>query len=194
MLSATQIPVPAQTRPREWDDALIPRVAAGEVAAWRTFHRHHFPIVTRFLRKLGVGQPDIEDACQEVFMQVHRYLPRFRGEALIKTWLYRLCITEARSVRRRRWIAKTLVCLTGQATVEVAVPAAGRTDGAVQGLVLQALDQMNERERVAFVLFEMEGLPGKEVAEITGSSLPSVWRQVFQARETLKRALGVEAQ
>ena len=90
-----------------WDDALVPRVAAGEDTAWRAFHRHYYPIAAAFLRKLGVHEADMEDACQEVFLRTHRYLPSFRGEAQIKTWFYRLCATEATRVRRRNGMARS---------------------------------------------------------------------------------------
>src|SRR4051794_23893624 len=100
-----QIQIAGHTPQRGWDDAHIPRVAAGEQEAWRAFHTHYSPIAGAFLRKLGVRAPEIDDAVQEVFLQVYRYLPGFRGDALVRTWLFRLCITEARRVRRRRWAA-----------------------------------------------------------------------------------------
>jgi RNA polymerase sigma-70 factor, ECF subfamily len=180
----------AGAAPPGWHDALIPRVAAGERQAWRAFHRHHFPIALAFLRKLGVRSPDLEDACQEVFLQVHRYLPRFRGDALIKTWLYRLCITEARKVRRRRWVGRSLARGLSQELPERSVPAATHSDATVQSIVRGALEQVGAGERLAFVLFEMEGRSGKEIADITGSSLQSVWRRVFQARHVVRLALG----
>jgi len=188
--TSTSVRDTAGATPAGWHDALIPRVAAGERDAWRAFHRHHFPIAFAFLRKLGVRSPDIEDACQEVFLQVHRYLPRFRGDALIKTWLYRICISEARKVRRRRWVGRTLVHWLSQELLERSVPAATHSEAKVQSIVLGALEQVGDAERLAFVLFEMEGLSGKEIADITGSSLQSVWRRVFQARHVVRLALG----
>src|ERR1022692_4842280 len=151
-------------RPRVWDDALVPRCVAGEDDAWRIFHHHHHPIAVAFLRKLGVREPELEDACQEVFLQAHRYLPKFRGEAEVKTWFYRLCVTEARRVRRRGRLTKTLLGWFQQNPIDVTVPAATRSDGAVLALMGKALDTMNEGERLVFVLFEMEGVAGKDVA------------------------------
>lgn len=179
-------------RASDWDDAFLPRVLAGDRHASRAFHEHYYPVAAAFLGKLGVQTPDVEDACQEVFLQVHRYLPRFRGEAMVKTWLYRLCITEARKVRRRRRIAGALCRIFKRDPLEATAPAATCTDHTLQAMVVQALDEMSESERLAFVLFEMEGLSGKEVAEITGATLPSVWRRVFEARQILKQALGIE--
>ena len=51
--------------------------------------------------RLGVPASHLEDACQEVFVDVFRYLPRFRREADFRTWLYRICLSRARVTRRR---------------------------------------------------------------------------------------------
>ena len=91
----------AVAAPRPAQSALVSRCVSGDAEAWRTLHRSYHPIAAAFLRKMGVKDRDLEDACQEVFVQMFRYLPSFRGQAELKTWLYRLCATEAGNVRRR---------------------------------------------------------------------------------------------
>jgi RNA polymerase sigma-70 factor (ECF subfamily) len=172
-----------------WDDALVPRVAAGEDAAWRAFHRHYYPIAAAFLRKLGVHEADMEDACQEVFLRTHRYLPSFRGEAQIKTWFYRLCATEATRVRRRNGVARSLFAALARHETDAVVPAATRSDDSVLALVSQALGEMKDWERLVFVLYEMEGLAGKEIAEIAACPTATVWRRLHDARRTFRRVL-----
>src|SRR5687767_9230314 len=82
------------------------RCVEGDRSAWPQLHRQYYPIAAAFLRKLGVDERDLEDACQEVFLQMFRYVASFRGDADPKTWLYRLCVTQARSVRRRARLAR----------------------------------------------------------------------------------------
>jgi RNA polymerase sigma-70 factor (ECF subfamily) len=176
-------------RPRGWDDDLVPRCVAGDAGAWRAFHRHHHPIAIAFLRKLGVREHELDDACQEVFLQVHRYLPQFRGEAEVKTWFYRLCVTEARRTRTRGRLAKALRGWFHAHPPDAAVPAATRTDAALLSLVGKALDAMNDGERLVFVLFEMEGLPGKEAAAIAGCPEATLWRRLHEARGVFRRTL-----
>ena len=53
-----------------------------------------------------------------------------------------------------------------------------------------ALDQMTERERLVFVLYEFEGLPGKQIAEIANCPEATVWRRLHYARSTFRKALG----
>jgi len=164
---------------------------AGDASAWRAFHRTYYPIAAAFLRKLGARPGEIEDACQEVFLQAHRYLPSFRGEAEVKTWLYRLCVTEARRLRRRGRLGQLVRSwlTTGSTEAQVAPPAT-RSDDTILALVQRALDAMNEGERLVFVLFEMEGLPGKDVAAIAACTEATLWRRLHQARKTFRAVLG----
>ena len=81
--------------------SLVGRCVSGEADAWRALHGRYHPIVAAYLRRLGVREGELEDACQEVFLQTFRYLPAFRGDAQLPTWLYRLCVTEARKARQR---------------------------------------------------------------------------------------------
>src|SRR5512141_1948755 len=72
---------------------------------------------------MGVPPVDLDDACQEVFVQVFRYLPRFEQRADFRTWLYRVCLSQARRAQRRRRVRETLDWLLrrdptlGQATL-----------------------------------------------------------------------------
>lgn len=190
---------PDAAAPERWasrraeDAALIRRTLAGDGTAARALHRHYYPIAASFLRKLGARPSDIEDTCQEVFLQFFRYLRSFRGQAELKTWLYRLCVTEARRARRRRRIGAALASVLRWEPRELAVPAAQRSERTIQTLVERALDRMGPAHRLVFVLFEMEGLPGKEVAELARCPEASMWRRLHEARRVLRETLGMES-
>src|SRR5262245_35497646 len=63
------------------DSRLLDDCIEGNALAWRQLHRQYYPVAAAFLRKLGVRERDLDDASQEVFLQLFRYLPRFRREA-----------------------------------------------------------------------------------------------------------------
>jgi RNA polymerase sigma-70 factor (ECF subfamily) len=143
------------------------------------------------LRKLGVREGELDDATQEVFLQVHRYLPRFRGESELTTWLYRLCVTQARQLRRRLRLSEALRAFLSVAPVESLVSTQAFSEGAALARVQGALARLPESERSVFVLYEMEGVPGKQIAEILGCPEATVWRRLHYARKTFCAALGV---
>ncbi|HYO93968.1 MAG TPA: RNA polymerase sigma factor [Polyangiaceae bacterium] len=168
---------------------LLLECARGSGSAWRSLHRHYYPVTVAFLRKFGVHELEVEDAAQDVFLQIHRYLPRFRGSSELKTWLYRLCITQARAARRRRRISETLARWLPMFPEDAVVHGSDLCEATARRRVAAALDRLSEPERCALVLYEMEGLPGKEVAEILKCKEATLWRRLHYARKRFSDAI-----
>jgi RNA polymerase sigma-70 factor (ECF subfamily) len=172
---------------------LIHRSLEGDPGASRELHRGLAPIATAFLRKLGVRDDEIEDARQDVFLQFFRYLASFRGEADLKTWLFRLCVTEARRARQRRKVSGALATLLRRQPANDAVPPASHSDATLQRLIKEALDRMEPDQRQAFISFELDGLTGKEVAKkIGGLSVPATLRRRYEAQRVVQEILGID--
>src|SRR5688572_495395 len=89
-------------------DELLSRCIGGDEAAWNRLYAAHQDAARGFLHRLGVRGAQLDDACQEVFLEAFRYLPEFRRECSFRTWLYRLCATQARKVRARQRVAEVL--------------------------------------------------------------------------------------
>lgn len=172
------------------DSRLLDDCIEGSAMAWRQLHRRYYPVAGAFLRKLGVRERDLDDAAQEVFLQLFRYLPRFRRESELSTWLYRLCITQARHLRRRARVTEMLtqVLAFGKSSDIMSSPAL--PDDVVRRRIESALSTLSEGERTVFVLYEMEGVAGKEIAEIVACPEATVWRRLHYARRTFRAALG----
>jgi RNA polymerase sigma-70 factor (ECF subfamily) len=177
---------------RVTDDPLVERCAAGDLLAWQELHRQYYSVVRAFLRRLGVQERDVEDACQEVFVRLHRSLGSFRGESELKTWLYRVCVTEAGRLRRRlrAWEAARSVAAQDAEEPSVAGPELG--DLMLRQRVEAALGRMSAGDRAAFVLYELEGLSGKEIAAVLGCPVATVWRRLHYARRAFGEEFGVE--
>jgi RNA polymerase sigma-70 factor (ECF subfamily) len=173
----------------EPDWLLVSRCVAGERAAWRDLHRSYYPIAAAFLRKLGVKDAELDDACQEVFVTLFRYLPSFRGEAELKTWLYRLCATESGKVRRRSrgWTRLVGMLASDQTAEPVTLPEWSQS--LAMQKVEQALGKLKPDERLVFVLFEMEGVGGEQIAAIAGCPVATVWRRLHYARRAFSAAI-----
>jgi RNA polymerase sigma-70 factor (ECF subfamily) len=174
------------------DAELIHRSVRGDEGAARDLHRAYAPIATAFLRKLGTRADEIDDARQEVFLQFFRYLAGFRAEAALKTWLFRLCVSEARRTRRRRNSGIVLGDRLRSHPVNDVVLPASRSEETIQELVERALNRMPADQRQAFILFELDGLTGKEVAKLGGRSLPSTLRRRYEAQRVIQEMLGIE--
>lgn len=174
-------------RPRE--RALVEQCVDGDDGAWRLLCRHHYPRVAATLRKLGVPDSDVEDAAQEVFIEVFRYLPSFRGDAELATWLYRLCISRAHHVRKRTRTRERLRRFLTFAPTQVAPEPPGLGEAQARRKIERALAVLSEKQRDVFVLYELENVPGKQIAEILSCPEATVWRRLHDARQSFLSAM-----
>ena len=169
---------------------LLDRCVSGEEAAWRELYVAYQPMLIRFLRRLGLTPADAVDGAQEVFLQVHRYLGRFEGRSDLKTWLYKLCISRAARHHRRRRVQAALSALFRRVS-EPPSFSEGMHESEAQVLVAAAITGLRPLHRSVFVLFEIEGLSGDEVAHVVGCPVATVWRRLHNARKELAAALRV---
>ena len=169
---------------------LFDRCATGEGQAWRDLHRTYYPTACRFLAHMGVGAADLEDACQEVFLQVFRYLARFQHRAEFQTWLYKLCLSQAGRLRRRRKLQQSLGWLLGrERSIRGASAGHDFSEAMAAERVRQTLDKMKPIHREVFVLFELEGVDGDEIARVLGCPAATVRRRLHYARKEFEELL-----
>ncbi len=143
----------------------------------------------RALLHLGVREADVEDVCQEVFVVVHRKLGDFEGRSSVRTWLYGICVRVAKDHRQRAHRRYEEPC---------AAPPGGSC-APTQEVTLQrsralrafenALDQLDDAKREVFVLFEIEGLSMKEVAEALDCPLQTAYSRLHAARDVILGAM-----
>lgn len=151
-------------------------------------YRAHAPLVARWAARLGGSQVDVEDVVHEVFLVVQRRLPEFRGDAKPTTWLFRVTDLVVRAHRRkarmRAWLGRRFAedrdpPDLGSAQIS---PVEDLVERERAALVYRALDALGEKYRSPFVLFELEGLSGEEIAALTGLKLATVWVRLHRAR------------
>lgn len=138
--------------------------------------------VPQTLRYLGVREDAVLDAAQDVLVVALRRLDNFEGRSTLKTWMYGICIRVAQEYRRkhkngREILVEVLPEMTTPANQEHAVQKAEwrRALGTV-------LDTLSDEQREAFVLFEIQRLSMKEVAEVLGCALPTAYFRHKAAR------------
>lgn len=147
--------------------------------------RQHARYLWRALLGLGVRAADVDDVCQEVLLVVHRRLPEFDGRAL-RSWLYAICLRVASEYRRSARVRREIVVgeLPETQTEESQVEAVF-TSELCEHLLL-SLDQLDEDKRAAFVLYEIEELSLREVAEAIGCPLQTAYSRLQAARNQVR--------
>lgn len=177
----------------EADDTTLARKAAlGDRDAFAVIARRHGPAMYRFARRVLQDDGDAEDAVQEALVAAWRDLPRFRGTAALRTWLFRLTVNRAHTVARKRRPSPLGDPTAGSGAGAGAIGAAAVADPAQEAIgesLLAALDvalaELPERSRIAWILREIDGLSYDEVVAVTGMTRTSIRGHVYRARRTL---------
>jgi RNA polymerase sigma-70 factor (ECF subfamily) len=151
-----------------------------------TIYDAWFEHVSRWLLALGAPSADTEDLAQEVFLVVRRRLCDFDGRN-VAGWLYRIASRQVWQHRRRRWIQKVFSPLQ---TVSIDDVPDGRAGAAAlletkekRQLLLHIMSKMSEKRRVVFMLFEVEGYSGEEIADTLDVPINTVWTRLHHARK-----------
>ena len=171
--------------PAEVEDKASPADTPSFAEVFRTYSG----FVWRVLLRLGVPQSDVDDVAQEVFLGVHRNLHRFEGRCSLRTWIYGICHRRAIDHRRR---ASVRIGVADDTEVEISVAPGQENELMVEQArrrLSQLLDSLDEDKRTVFVLFEIEGIPMEEVAEIAGCPLQTAYSRLYAARRKLESAL-----
>ncbi len=164
-----------------------PRSSARVRLTFDQIYEEWFEQVGRWVRALGGPAADRDDLLQDIFVVVHRRLPDFDGENL-PGWLYQITRRRVRDFRRLGWVRR-LVFGRGELPD---VPHPNTSPEEALGirrkqLLLQDLfDRLNDGERSALSLFELEGLSGEQIAELEGVPLNTVWARIHSGRRKLR--------
>jgi len=201
-ISLSEVPGPPEAAP-----AAVSETSAATPPSFESVYRAHAKTVSRWAgRLLGPGA-DCEDVVQEVFIVARRKLPRFDPRAELTTWLYEITVRVVQDWRRRRrwWSWATgRGASPSRGRAQLRPPTLGedapdpvtRLEVRERVLLLyRILDGLGEAYRTTFILFEIEGLSGERIAEITGARPGTVWVRLARARRVfVERMRQLDAQ
>lgn len=183
-------------RPDGPELALEGRTVPGAASAhdvpldFEQIYADHFDSVRRWARALGGRTADLDDLAQDVFMVVRRRLASFDGRSP-RAWLYGITRKVVSDYRRRAWIRRML---GGEHRPLDLLPVALHPSGSAaversesQRIVQAVLDRMSMVRRSAFVLFEIEGYSGEEIALLEQVPIATVYTRLHHARKDFLR-------
>jgi RNA polymerase sigma-70 factor (ECF subfamily) len=193
-----ELPLPLSTGASAADTALVAQLQQGSEAAFRTLVARFQDRVYSTAFSLLRSPEEAEDVAQEVFVEVYQTIDRFRGEAALSTWLYRLATSRALQHQRRQSARKRFAFFTsllGFANNLLPEPPDhahphALLEGAQQLQQLQQqIGRLPPQQRVAFTLRHEQELSYEEIAAVLGTTVAAVESLLFRARQTLRRHL-----
>lgn len=177
------------------DSELITRAAGGDPAAFQALVERYRSMVYRVAYQFAGNHYDAEDIAQEVFLKVYRSLDKFRQDAQLSSWLYRIAMNACIDYRRRHAPAGAAPSAEEAEHQLSNTPAEtpGPEDRAYAGElgeVLEAeINRLPQGQRLVFVMRHHQGLKLGEIADALGLAEGTVKRQLHAAVHRLRRAL-----
>ena len=193
---------PASTCPINGADVaeaeLVAQLQLGSEAAFRSLVTQYQDRIYRTALSLLRSPEEAEDVAQEVFVEVHQTIGRFRGEAALSTWLYRLATSRALKSLRRSRTKKRFAYFTSllgfgnevlHESPDHAHPLALLEGQQQLQLLIAHIARLPDQQQVAFTLRHEQELSYEEIAAVLATTVPAVESLLFRARKTLRHHL-----
>ena len=175
--------------------ALVERAKEGDGEAFGDLMRLYERRIIAIGVQMGLSRDDAQDACQDAFTKVFKHIKRFRSGHSFFRWLYRIAIHAVYDHLRwvRRPATMSLEDLPGGGAEGIESP-----EGSLQSRiessdlarkVLDCLDDLSRRERIVFILRDIQQIPTSEIGQILQLSQVTVRRHCMSARRKLREKL-----
>jgi RNA polymerase sigma-70 factor (ECF subfamily) len=188
-MSDSQRPGAAGRIPNVEDAELCARAAAGDHAAFGRLVERYADQARRLTRAMLGNAEDADDAAQDGFLAALRSIERYDPSRPFGPWLLRI-VANAASDRRRRLKVRATEPIPLESPSLQAGPDRLADRSALRAALTAALQQLPPRQRIAVMMFDVEGYSHREIAEVVKVPEGTVRSDVFHARRALRAALG----
>ena len=182
------------------ESELIKGIQMADRQAFRTLVESYQKMVVNTCLGIVHNKSDAEDLAQEVFLEVFRNANQFRGDARLSTWLYRIAVNRSlnfmRTNQRKRFWQSIEETFSGgrNHSREISENRSDQPDNEIKDqqrrdMLHKAIDNLPERQRIAFTLNKYEDLSYVQVAEIMQLSVASVESLIHRAKKNLQDQL-----
>lgn len=167
--------------------SIIQRAIQGDETAMRSLWSRHAPHIDAVVRRLVGNDLDLAaDIAQEVWIQIFRALPQYRGDSQFGTWAHRIAVNRTlNALRKTRRLAKLETDVEEDSATVDADPERSLTMATIES----AAAKLSPGARAVFVLHDVEGYTHEEIAERLGITSGGSKSQLFKARAKLRTLL-----
>ena len=178
--------------------AVLARARQGDSEAFRVLVERHSRSLFRLAFRMTGNEQDAEDVVQETFLRAYRQLDKYEARSSFSTWLYRIASNYSLDLIRMRKRHEEKRERGSKAeerdilqSIPVNAPGPDRIahSNQVQERVNEALNELSDQERTAFVLRHFEGLSIDEIGEALGTGTNATKHSIFRAVQKLRRSL-----
>jgi RNA polymerase sigma-70 factor (ECF subfamily) len=141
---------------------------------------------------------DAEEVTQDVFVKVHQSLGKFKGDASIKTWIYRITVNQCLDFIKRKNSKKRFFVFGKKSNSEYEYnnlptfehPGVLMENKEKSKLLFATINTLPENQKTAFILSKIDGLSNPEISEVMELSIGAVESLLVRAKKSLQEKLG----
>lgn len=181
------------------DTEIVRRVLDGDVNAFESLLIRYKDTVLKIIKK-HVPYNDVEETIQNVFLRAYQSLPSFKGESGFRQWLssiaVKTCYDFWRKTYRSREVPMSVLAEKHQNWLEEVITEQSEqainekgSQNEARELLDWALRRLSAEDRMVMELVYLEGLSGKEAADLLGWSVSNVKVRCFRSRKKLEKIL-----
>jgi len=178
------------------DHRLIAASLDGDTAAFGILVRRYQDRLYNTVYRLLDNAEDAQDVVQEAFLHAYQSLDSFKGDSLFFTWLYRIAVNTAISLKRKRRVVLSIDgARNGEAGVDPLDPSEATRPGHAleqaeqERRIQQALSRLSPEHRAVLVMKDMEGQKYETMAEVLQVPIGTIRSRLHRARLELRELL-----
>ena len=182
------------------DKEFVLEISSGNQQAFRKFVEKYQLSVVKICNGFLHNREDAEDIAQEVFIEVYQSVSKFRGEAKLSTWLYRIAVNKSLNHLRKYKLKKNLesiesLFVTNKDMINEIedqrnlLPDDNIEHKEKSRILHKAISSLSANQRISFILNKYEDLSYKEIAEIMNTSVSAVESLIHRAKLNLQKKL-----
>lgn len=172
---------------------IVMRVLSGEKELYEILMRRNNQKLYRVLRGYQANELELKDIMQNTYIKAYEKLEQFKLESTFSTWLIRIGINEALGHQRKETRVHNLLNqespIAHNAPISPINPEQNIVNQEVKQYIERAIDTLDEKYRIVFIMKEVEGMSIKEVASCLDISESNVKVRLFRAKDQLKNRL-----
>jgi RNA polymerase sigma-70 factor (ECF subfamily) len=194
-----ELPVlPLKNKPFLEEKDLIHQLKNGQESAFKSLVELYQDRVYNTVVSITHNTMDAEDICQEVFIEVYKSVYKFRGDAKVSTWIYRIASNKSLEFVRKNKTQKRFAYVKSlfgkedelmHTSVDFIHPGLQLENKERAEVLFEAIDKLANNQRIAYTLHNLEGLSYQEIGEAMDLSKSSVESLLFRAKQNLRKLL-----
>ncbi len=178
------------------DSELVTNIKKGDSYAFKQLFEQHQHMVYNICYRMSGSRAEAEDITQDVFIKIFHSIEKFRGEAKLSSWIYRIAVNTCLKKQRRKKLENMLSLeFLFQDKKKPELPSPDNTPdqqieiSEKEQIVQDAIHQLSKRQKTALILHRYEDLSYDEIATVMEISLSAVESLLHRAKENLAKML-----